>query len=160
MSAQLITLAGVIVGALASFLSTSWADRSRFRRVLETRWDERKLDVYAEYVSCVKAEVRIARKYSEPDIAQQETPSVSDLDAAEALRSNLFEKLVLLADPRVTEAAHVVNRELWDLLRIVTHASTPEESRRAADKVIAALNGLHVVARQDLGMRNLPTPRT
>ncbi|MGW4843981.1 hypothetical protein [Nocardia brasiliensis] len=118
------------------------------------------MDVYAEYVSCVKAEVRIARKYSEPDIAQQETPSVSDLDAAEALRSNLFEKLVLLADPRVTEAAHVVNRELWDLLRIVTHASTPEESRRAADKVIAALNGLHVVARQDLGMRNLPTPRT
>ncbi|WP_433663597.1 hypothetical protein ACQPW1_16600 [Nocardia sp. CA-128927] len=131
MAAQLITLAGVIVGALATFLSTSLADRSRFRRVLETRWDERKLDVYAEYVSCVKAETRIARKHSEPDIARGESLTMSDLDAAEALRSHLFEKLVLLADPRVTEAAHVVNREVWDLLRIATHTSTADESKQS-----------------------------
>jgi hypothetical protein len=84
---------------------------------------------------------------------------MSDLDAAEALRSHLFEKLVLLADPRVTEAAHVVNRGVWDLLRIATHASTAEESKQAGDKIVAALNDLHAAARRDLGMRDLPALR-
>ncbi|MEJ8650250.1 hypothetical protein WKI65_19640 [Streptomyces sp. MS1.AVA.3] len=62
MASQIITLIGVLVGALTSFFATSMAERAKFRRTLATRWDERKLDTYIEYTSCIKEEVRTARR--------------------------------------------------------------------------------------------------
>jgi hypothetical protein len=41
---QIVTLVGVIVGALASYLATAGAERARHRRMMSTRWDERKLN--------------------------------------------------------------------------------------------------------------------
>ncbi|MET8955943.1 hypothetical protein [Streptomyces sp. NPDC004533] len=54
MISQILTILGVLIGALTSYLSTSAAERARHRRTLATRWDERKLDTYIEYATCVK----------------------------------------------------------------------------------------------------------
>lgn len=54
MITQLVTLAGVLIGALTSFLATTVAERTRHRRAMATRWDERKLTTYIEYAACVK----------------------------------------------------------------------------------------------------------
>lgn len=52
---QIFTLVGVLIGALTSyFAAAAVAERARFRRELATRWDERKLDTYIEYVTCVR----------------------------------------------------------------------------------------------------------
>ncbi|WP_314245124.1 hypothetical protein [Streptomyces sp. DSM 40907] len=44
MITQIVTLIGVLVGALTSFLATTMAERTRHQRSMATRWDERKLD--------------------------------------------------------------------------------------------------------------------
>ncbi|GGM22775.1 hypothetical protein GCM10010129_78920 [Streptomyces fumigatiscleroticus] len=60
MVTQIITLVGVLIGAMTSYLATAMAERAKFRRLMATRWDERKLDTYIEYVSCIKEIQRAA----------------------------------------------------------------------------------------------------
>jgi len=43
-------LIGVVVGVAA----TGWADRVRWKRGQAVRWDERRVDVYAEYARAIK----------------------------------------------------------------------------------------------------------
>jgi len=45
---QLITLLGVIIGAFATFAVTTWTERLRWQRAIETRWDEKRFTAYAE----------------------------------------------------------------------------------------------------------------
>ena len=49
MSSQIFTLMGVVAGALATYLATSASDKSRFKRELTTRWDDRRLQAFVDY---------------------------------------------------------------------------------------------------------------
>src|SRR5437764_10808315 len=51
---QLLTLVGVIIGVLASYLTTSAGEKTRWRRAQNVRWDESRMRAYAEYASAVK----------------------------------------------------------------------------------------------------------
>ncbi|MFD8995580.1 hypothetical protein [Streptomyces abikoensis] len=123
--------------------------RHRHRRAMETRWDERKLDTYIEYASCVK-EINAAAKRALQ--AGQETEPrrefLAAMEAAEQRRSVLFETLVLLAAPAAIEAANAVNRVLWRI-EIATrdHDTTPVEG-----DLMALLTAYHAQARLDLGI--------
>lgn len=57
-----LAVIGVLLGAVTSFFATSVAERATFRQTLATRWAERKLDTYIEYIACVKEAVRAARQ--------------------------------------------------------------------------------------------------
>jgi hypothetical protein len=46
---QLPTLVGVLVGAAATYVATSTAERSRWRRQQSVRWDIHRYEAYAEY---------------------------------------------------------------------------------------------------------------
>ena len=48
-SSQLLVLAGVIVGALASYLTTAATERARWKRTLDSRWADRRVEAYAAY---------------------------------------------------------------------------------------------------------------
>ncbi|WP_370414186.1 hypothetical protein [Streptomyces fradiae] len=151
MITQLVTLAGVLVGALTSFLATSMAERTRHRRAMATRWDERKLTTYIEYAACVKeisSTAKRARYAAEGTDDQREF--LAAMEAAELRRSVLFETLVLLASPAAIEAAHAVNLTLWEV-EIATRdgGGTPGESDQ---RLIKLINRYHEQARADLGV--------
>ncbi|MEZ7002822.1 hypothetical protein [Streptomyces sp. AD55] len=156
MATQLITLAGVLVGALASFLASSMAERAKFRREMATRWDERKLDAYIQYTSCVKEILRAARAvFAAREAGEDRSPGLAAMESAESKRSLLFEGLVLLADEDAARIADRINERTWAVLRQARDPEgadgTPEEARLA---VIHALNDFHKAAKADLLMGN------
>jgi hypothetical protein len=51
---QLPTLVGVLIGAAATYGATSLTERARWRRAQAVRWDEKKVNAYAEYANAVK----------------------------------------------------------------------------------------------------------
>ncbi|MFJ5797423.1 hypothetical protein [Streptomyces decoyicus] len=153
MAGQIITLIGVLVGALTSFFATSMAERAKFRRTLATRWDERKLDTYIEYTSCIKEEVRTARQAVEArERGESPAEALAEMDAAESKRSLLFEGLVLLSNDAAIEAANTVNQRTWDLLKCArgTGQEVAVQRPELSMLVIEALNALHIAARSDL----------
>ncbi|MEU9922384.1 hypothetical protein AB0H51_14030 [Streptomyces griseoluteus] len=153
MASQIMTLVGVLLGALTSFVAASMAERARFRRTLATRWDERKLDTYIEYISCVKEEVRSARRArAEWGRGDDNSEALQEMEAAENKRSVLFEGLLLLSDDAAAEAAHVVNQRVWDVLECTRdpESFSSDVHRERRNAAIHALNTLHKAARSDL----------
>ncbi|MFE0187759.1 hypothetical protein [Streptomyces sp. NPDC058989] len=149
MISQIVTLVGVLIGALTSYLSTTVAERARHRRLLDTRWDERKLSIYVEYAAVVKEAGRAAgraRTEQDQELRQQ---ALSEMDDAEQRRSLAFESMALLAAPSAIEAAHEVNRLLWEIL---IAARDPDSAPALGSDLVKALNVLHERARQDLGI--------
>src|SRR5579862_6933195 len=51
---QLLVLAGVVTGALASYFTTAANERARWKRTLDSRWDDRRVEAYALYAQAVK----------------------------------------------------------------------------------------------------------
>lgn len=155
MASQIITLVGVLLGAVTSFLATGMAERVKFRQSMATRWDERKLDTYIEYVSCVKEANRAARQAVEArERGEDDSEALSAMDAAEARRSILFEGLVLLGDEAASRAAMTVNERLWAILVCARDPSdrSPADRRELSAALIEALNALHRAARSDLAI--------
>ena len=56
---QLITLLGVALGALASFVSTRLVDRSRWQREERLRWDTKRLDCYSDFSAAIMRYINI-----------------------------------------------------------------------------------------------------
>ncbi|MCF3179701.1 hypothetical protein IPZ70_07050 [Streptomyces polychromogenes] len=151
MITQIVTLVGVLVGALTSFLATTMAERIRHQRAMATRWDERKLNTYIEYAGCVKeisSTGKRARHAGQGTAEREEY--LAAMEAAELRRSVLFETLVLLASPAAIEAAHEVNLCLWRELGAARDSGTvsAEEGRL----LMELINRYHEQARADLGV--------
>lgn len=151
MITQIVTLAGVLVGALTSFLATSMAERTRHRRTMATRWDERKLTTYIEYAACVKeisSTAKRALQAAEGSDGRREF--LAAMETAELRRSVLFETLVLLASPAAIEAAHAVNLALWREENAARDGgAAPVEGGLG---LIELINRYHERARADLGV--------
>ncbi|MCX2967874.1 MULTISPECIES: hypothetical protein [Streptomyces] len=155
MASQIITLVGVLLGAVTSFAATTLVERARFRQALATRWDERKLDTYVEYVTSVKEAARAARQALDArDRGEDPTGALTEMEAAESRRSVLFENLVLLADEAAVQTAATVNERLWALLRCARDPADVPAAHRTelGPGVVDALNGLHQRARTDLAI--------
>lgn len=158
---QIITLIGVFLGAAASYFATAATERARHKRTMETRWDERKLSVYADYASAVKRVNRVARIVStargEP---KKFAALLAEMDEAETVRSILFETFILLADPSALKVANAVNLKLWQILRIVRNPATSDDIQRErlASELMSELTDLHQWARLDLGIKGKIAP--
>jgi hypothetical protein len=61
---QLITLLGVTIGALASFVTTRLVDRSRWQREKALRWDTKRLESYGEFASALREFITIGYRIS------------------------------------------------------------------------------------------------
>ncbi|MEE1721641.1 hypothetical protein ACIBX9_14690 [Streptomyces albidoflavus] len=118
MATQILTLVGVLIGALTSYFATASVERAKFRREMTTRWDERKLETYIEYVTCIKEISRAARDAGRArDEGRDPAEALWAMEASENKRSVLFETFVLLSHDAAATAAHAVNRRTRELLR-------------------------------------------
>ncbi|MDR3081807.1 MAG: hypothetical protein LBV60_12930 [Streptomyces sp.] len=153
MISQILTLVGVLVGALSSYLVTTAAERARHRRMMDMRWDERKLAAYVEYAAVVKETHRLARAAFEARRTPEAATLLAAMDEAEGRRSILFETLVLLAEPAAVAAANALNERLWDSL-VLARGGNGEDGDWApvGREVVMALGDLHALARVDLGV--------
>jgi hypothetical protein len=166
-SEQLLTIAAVLLGAMTTYLTNYWSERQRIRRELLTRWDDRKLDAYENYVDRVRAAVFLAVELYEhrEAIRASDAPEPelrADLANAIRLQGRAFERIMLLAGDEVIEAAHTLNAAS----RAVDWQATGKQPGTLADwrnrnrEVFAAINAFHEAARIDLGVTGSVTGDT
>ena len=164
---QLPALLGVIVGAMASYLAASRIERSRWRREMTTRWDERRLAAYAEYMNAVKevqrlaSRVAAARGFDDQAEALDPAEGLPQLAGADATRATTYETLVLLGDAETIAKAQALHRQVWRLEwfargRLQGHSAAWEHA--FADYKDARADFYHA-ARRSLGVVGGPVPR-
>ncbi|WP_328995425.1 hypothetical protein OG394_12545 [Kribbella sp. NBC_01245] len=155
MTAQILTLVGVVIGAFTSYLATAAAERAKFKRAMAMRWDERRLETYIAYTTAVKEVVRAGGVMFEPhNTGADDSRHAAAMEEANARRSVTFETLLLLASPATIEVAHELNHEVR---KAMTHVRLPEHREpdgweSIGPEAMRLLNKLHEVARQDLGV--------
>ncbi|GIF68327.1 hypothetical protein Ais01nite_63620 [Asanoa ishikariensis] len=109
--AQLPVLIGVLIGTLGTIAATTLTDRSRWRRTVSVRWDERRLDAYVAYASAVKEIHALLFRITADDRPGSLSHRI-DRDAglallaeADAARTKAWEKVLMLGDAAAVTAA-------------------------------------------------------
>ncbi|RSN23304.1 hypothetical protein DMC61_31875 [Amycolatopsis sp. WAC 04169] len=149
MVSQIVTLAGVLIGALTSYFATTMTERGKHRRALATRWDERKLAAYIEFATTVKEAADAARTAREaPEKSDLRREALAEMEQVERRRSTAFEALVLLAAPSAIEAAKAVNQVVWEI-EIAARAGKTDPT---PSNFVPLLNAYHEESRRDLGV--------
>jgi hypothetical protein len=165
---QLVTLGAVGIGAAASYLATSFAERARHRRELSGRWEERRFEIYSAYITQAKELVGIARRLAGTrGLQDNEAPLSLEaglplLDAAEDRREALMEPMTLLAGPEMTLACRGLSTVLYRLkwfARGKIPEARPEEFALSMRDLEAALNKFHLCAREEIGVPAEYTPK-
>ena len=159
LATQALTIVGVLLGALTSYVTGFLVERSRHRRSLAARWDERKLETYVKYVGCVRDVIYASVLAYEAregirtiDRSQEEL--VLKLTDAERSRALVFEQLVMLGGPDVVDAAHELNRAVaaidWRARGLID--ATLKEWQELHVRAFQLINVFHAQARADLGV--------
>jgi len=110
-TAQLFTLLGVTVGALASFVTTRLVDRSRWQREEAFRWDTKRLESYGEFASALRRFITIGCEITAglglPTSAQSlnTATGLPALANAEEEVSVKWQQVLMLGAPAVIVAA-------------------------------------------------------
>ena len=168
MVAQVFTLIGVALGALASYLATSASERARDRREVAKGWEQRKFDCYAEFLHEAKLMCVLARRMaaslglterSGDRLAPEEGAPL--LTEAEVRRAVAMEKLRLLADANTTAAVARINEVVWRMEWIARGLidASPEQWRETDEASALAFDEFHRCARRELGAPGLLVPR-
>lgn len=156
---QLVTIAAVLLGAITTHVTNHLIERAKHRRDLLTRWDEKKLDAYSAYVGQVRASIHAAVLLYEvrehirtvPRSEHELTMDLTDAGGAQALA---FERVMLLAEDAVIEAAHAVQEAMaaigWQARGVVV--GSLDDWRALHATAFAAINQFHECARVDLGV--------
>jgi hypothetical protein len=163
----LLVLAGVVIGALASYLTTSATERARWQRQQATRWDEKRAQVYAEYGYAVKnvyiACLRISesRRLSTTGGSPYSTLTLDHLDALAAERTAKWESVLLLGNPETIAAARIWHRTIWRMQDMARGTTSFEGAAWAAliEEIEDARARFYEAARDDLGISSGLIPR-
>lgn len=158
-AAQIFTLAGVALGAMASFITTSLNERSRTRREQALRWRDRRIDAYSTYVNDIKHMSAVARRVGASrglagrpsDLSAEEGARL--LVEAEMRRSLSSEVVTLIGGRETVEALRLLNRTVWDLefaARGLGDDNGPEAWDRTRQHFTDALDAFHRCVRREL----------
>ncbi|MEK2492380.1 hypothetical protein WN990_22775 [Kitasatospora purpeofusca] len=159
---QLITIAAVLLGSLTTYATNQLVEWSKRRETRRVRWDERKLDAYAEYIGQVRAVIHANVLLYEVSGGMRAMPRSEhelsmDLTEASAAQSIAFERVMLLAEDGVVDAAHAVQEATaaigWQARGVV--AGSLEDWRRLNSAAFTAINRFHQSARADLGVSGI-----
>jgi hypothetical protein len=158
-SVQLITLLGVAVGALASFVSTRLIDRNRWRREESLRWDAKRLECYGDFASTIMRFItigyRIAAGLGLPAHVQplDADAGLTALATAETDLSVQWEQILMLGSPEVITAARDWRHEAWHLERFARgDLHGPAEFIKATQDRREARRRFYSAVRADLGI--------
>lgn len=167
MGQQILTLAGVLLGAFATFVVTTLNERGRWRRAMATRWDDARLTAYSEYGDALSTATHLvhrmaaARGLPAGAQAMDVDEGLPLLAEVEQVRASKWQTVLLLGDPATIAAAREWQESVWDLSwiargRDVTKAeyiALYEEAGRRRD-------AFYVAARSDLGVTSGELPRS
>jgi hypothetical protein len=158
---QIFTLSGVAVGALSSYLVTSLNERARSIREVAKRWEARKFETYAAYVSDVKQQVVVANRTSatlglhyrvtSPLMPEEGLPLLAEL----ATRRTVSSERALLASEETLVAIRHLNDATWQMecfARSVIEDATTSGWEQAFRAYHEALDAFHRCARAELGV--------
>lgn len=163
---QLVTLAGVLLGAGATFAATTYVERIKWRRTIDTRWDDKRLIAYSAYGNAVKSKLEVLfRHAAERGLPNLTTPADEPLAPnaladAEAERTVKWEQVLLLGSPETIAAARRWHMGVYDFGFMVLEEATSQESFLDQYRLLGSLrNDFYACARADLGIRgaNLPS---
>jgi hypothetical protein len=158
---QAAVLLGVIIGALGSYLTTAATERARWKRALDSRWDDRRVEAYALYAQSVKRMIKTAGRIAagrglggddEPLAPTQENLEL--LADAEAERSRLWETVLLLGHPQTVAAGRIWHECAWRLEAYARALVTGSNSdwQLAISSADIARHAFYESARIDLGI--------
>lgn len=156
---QLLTLLGVVLGAGATFTATTFAERAKWRRSQDTRWDERRLTAYTEYANALKRYVQIAYRMA----ATQGYPTAADpidlevgaqaLTDANVDRSVRWETVLLLGSPSAVQAGRAWHQAAWKYSWVVRGQRIDRaEYLRLYEEMGRRRDDFYTSARSDLGV--------
>jgi hypothetical protein len=162
LAVQGLTLVGVLVGAASTYLAGYLVERSKDRRGLVLRWDERKLDTYVSYVAHVRDVIYAAVLLFEVREGMRSMDKTVDqltlgIVEAERSRALLFEQLVMLGGVSVVDVGHELNKAVHAIdwrARALTDGDLPEW-RELHVRAFQLINEFHNAARADLGVAGL-----
>jgi hypothetical protein len=162
---QLPALLGVIVGAAASYLATSAGDKTRWMRSQRVRWEDKRVQVYADYGHAVKRVYELSKRLA----ASRGLPTnagplsletgLEDLTQAGIERSEMWERLLLVGDPDAVAAARAWHHILWQLEAFAHGRLSDPDQWKATDRAFRdARSRFYETARHDLGITSGPLP--
>lgn len=162
---QLLTLAGVAVGALASFASTQMRDRSQWRRQEILRWENKRLECYSKYANAIMHYINIGYRITaglglNEDVQPLDhSAGLPQLAEAESDLSVYWETLRILGTPEVITAASVWRRAAWHLDRFARGVrKDPTEYAEASNDRRAAARAFYAAVRADLKIPSSDLP--
>ncbi|WP_199571495.1 hypothetical protein [Streptomyces murinus] len=156
---QLPALFGVVIGAVGSYLAIARGDRIRFHRERATRWEERRLAIYAEYARALKQSVTLTYRiaahlgvdpHPHPLPPEEAAPLLAEATDA---RDPAGEALLMLGSTTVVDRARewvVAVMDMERFLRADTH--DPETWRAMMARQRAAREAYYAAVRHDLGL--------
>jgi hypothetical protein len=161
---QFLTLVGVAIGALATYLAGAATERTRWRRERSARWDDRRAQAYADYaravknvhVQCMRAD-GLRRTGTDARAAYEE--ALTELERLTDDRTAKWEAVLLLGDPETIEAGRTWHRRVWHEERFARGQRTDTEHWQALmDDVITDRRRFYAAARHDLGITSGDIP--
>ncbi|WP_346535582.1 hypothetical protein [Micromonospora sp. DPT] len=155
---QLPALVGVLVGAVATYMTTAAQERSRWRRQQSIRWDERRLAAYSDYAHAVKKVISIAVRlaatrgvYKDDFWFGGETSEAGLIDAEEE-RTTKWEAVLMLGDEAVVAAAREWHQVTFRLMRLAVGQSSDLTWHQAVQAAGQARGRFYAAVRRDLGV--------
>jgi hypothetical protein len=156
---QLLTLAGVAVGAVASFVSTRWIEHARWRRDEAVRWDTKRLECYSEFAVAVRRHTttahRIAASLGLPSTVQplDSATGLPVLATTEEELGRRWEQILMLGSPDVIKAARDWRLAAWHLEWFARKIrNDPGEYTEVARGSAEARRCFYQAVRADLGI--------
>ena len=157
---QLPALVGVGVGALATYVTTSLGERSRWRRERSSRWDDARMRAYADYGDAVKKVSHLASRIAAgrglPHSVESLAPGAEAMEALEASdgeRARAWERVLLLGAPETVAAARAWHQAVWRLVWFARGRLTdPDQWKASMRETEAARDRFYECARRDLGV--------
>ncbi|GGJ78780.1 hypothetical protein GCM10010123_05890 [Pilimelia anulata] len=159
MAQQVWTLAAVAVGSALTFLAGFLTERSRWRRQHAVRWDERRVEVYAEYARALREWTtlgqRLAAGHGLDHPAQPLDPAEGypQLAAAQGACLARWEAVLLLGDEATMAAAHAWQRQVYQLVGFARGLrDDPAAFQRLRHAIGVARRDFYLAARADMGV--------
>ncbi|GAQ60245.1 hypothetical protein [Streptomyces scabiei] len=156
---QLPALLGVVIGAFGSYLVVMRGEQVRFRRERESRWEERRLAVYADWARTVKQSVTLTYRvashlgndpHPHPLSPEEAAPLMAEATAA---RDPSGEALLLLGSREVVEKARawvVTVMRMEEFLRGGTR--DPAAWQALLERQRAGRDAYYTAVREDLAL--------
>ena len=166
-TAQVLTLVAVVVGAITSFIAASLNDRRRLKQDQTQHWLDQKLEAYIDYLDSVKQMNQVSRRIAASRgigrraFQLQSEDALQLLAEAEARRVNAGERVTLIGEAATVAAVRDLNKEVWRLEWIARGKLDPDHDAWEAcnQSLVRALNRLHERIRAELHIPGTFLPR-